>query len=77
MVGNVLFKVLRTVYIVVIGVFANNDIGVGYHVFDVHYLFDVFVRVNAVWIGSHNVPPFMVDIAKNNQAIKFTIPYIR
>ena len=58
------FKPLRTVHIVIVGIIAHLNIGAGDYILDVNHLPDVFIGVNAVGVWPcHTVrPPFLLPL---------------
>lgn len=62
--NNAFLKALRTVEIVVIGIFADNDIRVCDHIFDKTQAYNIAVREDSVGIGSDNNNSSLIFIRK-------------
>ena len=57
MMCDVLLKAFRSVYIVVIAVIAGDNVFARNDVFDIHDLFDVFIRINFIRIRPYHIAP--------------------
>ena len=72
-VRNMVFKSLGATHIIIVGVFANDDIRPGNNILDKYNLLNTFVRIYAIRVWPHNLTPSFLSKVVYHIHVLFTI----